>query len=117
METPGGQHPLRTTVLLGQVHAGMWRRNGAPVANSAINYANTTNRVLMADLDLTMLQLGAATLPPQLFLQTLCERFGLLVWMEKPPAPLGERRFVLQLVDTLFAFWDGNCTDVTGLTH
>ena len=42
----------------------MWRRNGVAVANEAINYGGTGNRVLMADLDLSILQLGAALCQP-----------------------------------------------------
>ena len=67
----------RTVVFAAQVQAGLWRRNGQPTANASINYANTNNRMLMADLDLTMLQLGAATIAPDVFLEQVLHRFGL----------------------------------------
>ena len=71
------EHPLRTSVFAAQVQVGMWKRNGASVAHEAVNYAGTNNRVLMADLDLTMLQLGAARSKPDDFLGVLFDRFGI----------------------------------------
>lgn len=75
------EHPLRAVVFSAQVQVGLWRRNGSAVANEAINYSGTNNRVLMADLDLTLLQIGAAVLVSDTFLSVLLDRFGISPWV------------------------------------
>ncbi len=80
------EHPLRTSAFAAQVQVGMWKRNGASVAHEAVNYAGTNNRVLMADLDLTVLQLGAARVKPDDFLGALFDRFGIREWAAGAPA-------------------------------
>lgn len=79
------EHPLRTSAFAAQVQVGMWKRNGASVAHEAVNYAGTNNRVLMADLDLTVLQLGASRSKPDDFLNTLFDRFGIREWAVGAP--------------------------------
>lgn len=81
------EHPLRTSVFAAQVQVGMWKRNGASVAHEAVNYASTSNRVLMADLDLTILQLGATRAQPDAFLAVFFERFGIQEWLGGPETP------------------------------
>jgi ATP-dependent Clp protease adapter protein ClpS len=84
------EHPLRTSVFAAQVQVGMWKRNGAAVAHEAVNYAGTNNRVLMADLDLTILQLGAARGEPDAFLTALFDRFAIQQWATGAPAPVAK---------------------------
>ncbi|CAL9094143.1 unnamed protein product [Musa acuminata var. zebrina] len=72
------EHPLRLRVFCAQVRAGMWRRNGdAAIFNSEFYRAvQWFNQGLESDLFL--LQCCAALAPPELFVERIQERFGLV---------------------------------------
>mmetsp|Transcript_3143 Transcript_3143/g.11325 ORF Transcript_3143/g.11325 Transcript_3143/m.11325 type:complete len:2016 (+) Transcript_3143:228-6275(+) len=70
------EHPLRLQVLCFQVSAGMWRRNGYPVAAMRDLYYNVTWCQDGLELDLFLLQCCFALLSPENVLDTVIARFG-----------------------------------------
>ena len=74
---------LRTSVLIAQVQAGMWRRNGYSVVDQVRVYHDPRCRKEMLDKDVVMLQLGAALMNPNEFLINLINKFQLTSWAEK----------------------------------
>jgi E3 ubiquitin-protein ligase UBR2 len=71
---------LRTTVLVSQVHAGMWRRNGYSMTDQARVYRDPRCRTQMLDQDVIMLQVAAANMPPDDFLINLLAKYQLVDW-------------------------------------
>ena len=88
---------LRTSVLIAQVHAGMWRRNGYSVVDQVRVYHDPRCRKEMLDKDVVMLQLGAALMSPNDFLVNLINKFQLTSWAEKG-FDCGEDESVRQLI-------------------
>ncbi|XP_059082624.1 E3 ubiquitin-protein ligase UBR2-like isoform X2 [Tigriopus californicus] len=74
---------LRTVVLVAQVHAGMWRRNGYSLTDQIRTYVYPNRRKEMLDQDIIMLQLGAALIEPNQYLINLMYKFNLAAWAEK----------------------------------
>ena len=72
--------PLRTAVMVSQVHAGMWRRNGYSLTHQIFFYHNSRCRGEMYDRDIQLLQFCAAHLPPDTFLLHCLHKFGLVNW-------------------------------------
>merc|ERR1719419_892270 len=72
--------PLRTSVLVSQVHAGMWRRNGYSLQHQIYFYHNARCRGEMYDRDIQALQLCAANMDRDHFVLQLLDKFGLLHW-------------------------------------
>uniref|UniRef100_A0A646QGC2 E3 ubiquitin-protein ligase n=1 Tax=Hemiscolopendra marginata TaxID=943146 RepID=A0A646QGC2_9MYRI len=72
--------PLRTYVMIAQVHAGMWRRNGYSLLNQIYFYHTAKCRTEMLDRDILMLQIGAALIESNEFLLHLLNKFGLVTW-------------------------------------
>nr|XP_032821084.1 E3 ubiquitin-protein ligase UBR2-like isoform X2 [Petromyzon marinus] len=70
--------PLRCLVLLAQVNAGMWRRNGFSLANQMYHYHSAMCRQEMFDKDVLMLQIAASRMDPDEFLLLLLCRFELI---------------------------------------
>ncbi|KAF4531742.1 hypothetical protein B566_EDAN015187, partial [Ephemera danica] len=73
---------LRQQVLIAQVHANMWRRNGMNLPNQLQWYANTKCRKEMLDCDIIMLQTVATIMTPDEFMITLLNRFNLINWAQ-----------------------------------
>uniref|UniRef100_A0A8C5MRZ6 E3 ubiquitin-protein ligase n=1 Tax=Leptobrachium leishanense TaxID=445787 RepID=A0A8C5MRZ6_9ANUR len=69
--------PLRCLVLVGQVFAEMWRRNGLSVISQVFYYQDVKCREEMYDKDIMMLQIGASYMDPNSFLLLLLLRFEL----------------------------------------
>lgn len=75
------ESPLRLQVLIAQVQAGMWRRNGYSLINQLYFYQNVRCRTEMYDRDVVLLQLCAALMhSPEAFVVTCLHRFNLLSW-------------------------------------
>lgn len=73
--------PLRLQVLIAQVQAGMWRRNGYSLINQLYFYQNVRCRTEMYDRDIVLLQLCAALMEsPDCFVLACLHRFNLLNW-------------------------------------
>ncbi|KAJ9589000.1 hypothetical protein L9F63_017695 [Diploptera punctata] len=71
---------LRTQVMISQVHAGMWRRNGYSLLNQLYFYQNVKCRSEMLDRDIVLLQIGASLIESNEFLIHLLNKFNLMNW-------------------------------------
>ncbi|GLH05833.1 E3 ubiquitin-protein ligase UBR1 [Gryllus bimaculatus] len=71
---------LRTQVMISQVHAGMWRRNGYSLLNQLYFYHNVKCRSEMLDKDVVLLQIGASLIEGNEFLIHLLNKFNLVNW-------------------------------------
>ncbi|XP_022823526.1 E3 ubiquitin-protein ligase UBR1 isoform X2 [Spodoptera litura] len=71
---------LQTMAMIGQVHAGMWRRNGFALINQLYFYQNVKCRAEMLDRDIVMLQVGASLIESNEFIIHALNKFKLLDW-------------------------------------
>uniref|UniRef100_A0A0P4WDX2 E3 ubiquitin-protein ligase n=2 Tax=Scylla olivacea TaxID=85551 RepID=A0A0P4WDX2_SCYOL len=71
---------LRTQVMIAQVHAGMWRRNGFSLINQIYFYHNVRCRQEMLDRDVMLLQIAATLIDSNEFLVHILNRFNLMNW-------------------------------------
>ncbi|KAI5739939.1 hypothetical protein M8J77_025327 [Diaphorina citri] len=72
---------LRTQVMISQVHAGMWRRNGYSLLNQIYFYHNVKCRNEMLDKDIILLQIGASLIESNEFLIHVLNKFNLINWV------------------------------------
>lgn len=72
------ESPLRCLVLVGQVAAEMWRRNGLTIISQVYYYQDVKCREEMYDKDIVMLQVGASYMDPNNFLLMLLEKYELV---------------------------------------
>ncbi|CAH1114121.1 unnamed protein product [Psylliodes chrysocephalus] len=71
---------LRGQVMIAQVHAGMWRRNGYALLNTLFFYHNVKCRTEMLDRDITLLQIAASLIESNEFLIHVLNKFNLIFW-------------------------------------
>ncbi|XP_055525528.1 E3 ubiquitin-protein ligase UBR1 [Wyeomyia smithii] len=71
---------LCTRVMISQVYAGMWRRNGYSLLNQLYFYRNVKCRYEMLDRDIAMLQVGAALIESNEYLIHIINKFNLIEW-------------------------------------
>ncbi|CAG0889985.1 unnamed protein product [Darwinula stevensoni] len=71
---------LRTEVLIAQVHAGMWRRNGFSLMNQVYFYQNVRCRREMLDRDIFLLQWASTLMDKNEFLIHILNKFDLVMW-------------------------------------
>ncbi|KAJ3020715.1 hypothetical protein HKX48_000314 [Thoreauomyces humboldtii] len=76
--------PLQTTVLLSQIRAGVWVRNGLTLRAQATHYRSTTLRE-HHDQDLFLLQIYLVLVGPDMFMTALLDRYDLVMWFEGNP--------------------------------
>lgn len=74
------EYPIRTIVLLSQIRAGVWVRNGYGVRNQAHHYREISLRENTFDADVFLVQLGFTVIDPNVLLVTLLDRFQLTSW-------------------------------------
>lgn len=67
-------------VMIAQVHAGMWRRNGYSLSNQIFFYHNVKCRGEMLDKDVVLLQIGASLIESNEFLIHTLNKYGLIYW-------------------------------------
>lgn len=67
-------------VMISQVHAGMWRRNGYSLLNQLYFYHNVKCRSEMMDRDIVLLQVAASLIESNEFLIHLLNKFNLMNW-------------------------------------
>uniref|UniRef100_A0A8C3HHS2 E3 ubiquitin-protein ligase n=1 Tax=Chrysemys picta bellii TaxID=8478 RepID=A0A8C3HHS2_CHRPI len=72
------EYPLRCLVLVAQVAAEMWRRNGLSLISQVFYYQDVKCREEMYDKDIIMLQIGASFMDPNLFLLLILQRYELV---------------------------------------
>uniref|UniRef100_A0A8C4XR57 E3 ubiquitin-protein ligase n=1 Tax=Falco tinnunculus TaxID=100819 RepID=A0A8C4XR57_FALTI len=71
------EYPLRCLVLVAQVSAEMWRRNGLSLISQVFYYQDVKCREEMYDKDIIMLQIGASLMDPNQFLLLILQRYEL----------------------------------------
>ncbi|ERE70842.1 E3 ubiquitin-protein ligase [Cricetulus griseus] len=71
------EYPLRCLVLVAQVVAEMWRRNGLSLISQVFYYQDVKCREEMYDKDIIMLQIGASMMDPNKFLLLVLQRYEL----------------------------------------
>ncbi|KAM6335570.1 E3 ubiquitin-protein ligase UBR1 isoform 2-T2 [Podargus strigoides] len=71
------EYPLRCLVLVAQVAAEMWRRNGLSLISQIFYYQDVKCREEMYDKDIIMLQVGASLMDPNQFLLLILQRYEL----------------------------------------
>ncbi|XP_050682744.1 E3 ubiquitin-protein ligase UBR1 isoform X2 [Leptidea sinapis] len=71
---------LRTSAMIAQVHAGMWRRNGFALLNQLYFYHNVKCRTEMYDRDVVMMQIGASLIESNEFIIHVLNKYNLLEW-------------------------------------
>ncbi|XP_069773436.1 E3 ubiquitin-protein ligase UBR1 isoform X2 [Narcine bancroftii] len=92
-------YPLRCLVLMSQVSADMWRRNGFSLVNQVYYYRNVKCREEMFDKDIIMLQIAASIMEPNRFLIFVLNRYELFEVFSK--APVGRNKDVIQQTNVL----------------
>lgn len=73
---------LRTQVMIAQVQAGLWRRNGYSILHQIYFYHNVRCRKEMLDKDIILLQIGASLVESDNFLIHLLNKFKLIDWCD-----------------------------------
>ncbi|XP_068110247.1 E3 ubiquitin-protein ligase UBR1 isoform X2 [Hyperolius riggenbachi] len=71
------ESPLRCLVLLGQVAAEMWRRNGLTFVSQVHYYHDVKCREQMYDKDIVMMQIGASYMDPNIFMLMMIDKYEL----------------------------------------
>lgn len=74
-------HPLRVQVAFYEILNGHWVRNGRQIWRQAMFYINGEVSDSMVDADLYLLQICATTLPSDVFLNTVIDKFGGRRWL------------------------------------
>ncbi|XP_070569458.1 E3 ubiquitin-protein ligase UBR2-like isoform X2 [Ptychodera flava] len=77
------EEAMHTQVMISQVQAGMWRRNGYSLLNQIYYYHNVRCRSEMQDRDILMLQIGAMLMNPNEFVITVLNKYGLINVMKE----------------------------------
>ena len=98
------EEPLRVIVLLSQIGAGIWVRNGASVRSMAIHYREVTLSEWY-DHDIYLLQVCANLLNENAFLTAVLDRFELMYWLKdgsgQMPEDVDASHMFLMLEDML----------------
>lgn len=68
-------------VLIAQVRAGLWVRNGFPIRGQLVHYRDFMLRELCYDQDLFLMQMALVLIDPDLVLVSMLDRFQLRDWM------------------------------------
>ncbi|KAI8803245.1 hypothetical protein BJ742DRAFT_683363 [Cladochytrium replicatum] len=75
------EYPLRVCVLLSQIRAGIWVRNGANMRSQAMYFRDLILRECN-DTHVFLLQVGASAMGPTAFLTQVMNRFDLVEWFK-----------------------------------
>ncbi|CAG8715394.1 41333_t:CDS:2 [Gigaspora margarita] len=73
-------YPLRVLVLLAQIRAGLWVRNGFGIRGQCHHYREFSLRENTYDEDIFLIQTALVILDPNLVLATILDRFDLVEW-------------------------------------
>ncbi|RIA96511.1 hypothetical protein C1645_707932 [Glomus cerebriforme] len=73
-------YPLRVLVLLIQIRAGLWVRNGFGIRGQCHHYREISLRENTFDEDIFLLQTAFIVLDPNIVLATILDRFDLVEW-------------------------------------
>lgn len=80
--------PLRIQVGMAEIAANMWLRNGLQIRGQAMTYVQCHFCYSMLDADLFLMQVCAAKLDPDDFVQTVIDSFHLSNWLSFSPQPI-----------------------------
>ncbi|XP_047991395.1 E3 ubiquitin-protein ligase Ubr3 [Leguminivora glycinivorella] len=80
-------HPLRVQSLFYEILAGIWVRNGLQIKGQAMTYIQANFCNSMVDMDIYWLQICAAHLPADQFLDMCIDMFGVREWLSMVPMP------------------------------
>jgi hypothetical protein len=69
------EYPMCCLAMSAQVHAGMWRRNGSPVANLIYNYSRVPLCKSLRDADIILIQTGLIKIGPDEIISLAIRRF------------------------------------------
>lgn len=75
--------PLRVCVWLSQMRTGLWVRNGMTLRHQMSSYRSVGQRDLAYQRDIFLLQVAFVVCPPELFLASMVDRFGLGHWVRE----------------------------------
>ncbi|XP_068633066.1 E3 ubiquitin-protein ligase Ubr3 isoform X2 [Battus philenor] len=78
-------HPLRVQSLFYEILAGVWVRNGLQIKGQAMTYIQANFCNSMVDMDIYWLQICAAHLPADQFLDMCIDMFGVREWLSMTP--------------------------------
>ncbi|XP_037868471.1 E3 ubiquitin-protein ligase Ubr3 [Bombyx mori] len=78
-------HPLRVQSLFYEILAGVWVRNGLQIKGQAMTYIQANFCNSMVDMDIYWLQICAAHLPPDQFMDMCIDMFGVREWLSMLP--------------------------------
>ncbi|BGP10297.1 E3 ubiquitin-protein ligase ubr11 [Rhodotorula toruloides] len=96
--------PLSTVVLVAQIRAGIWVRNGFGIRAQNLHYRDYSLRETTYEQDVFFLQTALVVLEPSEFIAPLIDRFELREWLvEKrvPPNAVFEPEQALNLLDEM----------------
>ncbi|SCU85811.1 LADA_0D09890g1_1 [Lachancea dasiensis] len=91
---------LSTLVLIAQINAGFWVRNGSPIQHQARMYTRYSMREFTYFSDLYMLQMAMSIADPNEFMVTYISRWGLKNWAQGTPiGDYPESEITISMVD------------------
>lgn len=73
-------YPVRVIVLLSQIKAGLWVRNGFSIRGQQHHYKDVALRDTTFDRDMFLVQVALVTIDPQIILVQMLDRFRLVSW-------------------------------------
>ncbi|WWC90739.1 uncharacterized protein L201_005676 [Kwoniella dendrophila CBS 6074] len=76
---------IQTHVVLSQIRADMWKKNGAAIRMQHHHYREMTLREATLDEDFFLLQFGLCIIDPLKFMVALIDRYGLSPWFRGNP--------------------------------
>ncbi|XP_041979503.1 E3 ubiquitin-protein ligase Ubr3 [Aricia agestis] len=97
-------HPLRVQSLFYEILAGVWVRNGLQIKGQAMTYIQANFCNSMVDLDVYWLQVCAAHLPADSFLDMCIDVFGVREWLSLTPLSLVQAAEQDAMVEGLLTF-------------
>uniref|UniRef100_A0A0C9QRP8 E3 ubiquitin-protein ligase n=1 Tax=Fopius arisanus TaxID=64838 RepID=A0A0C9QRP8_9HYME len=74
-------HPLRIQVAFYEILNGLWVRNGLQIKGQAMTYIQCNFCNSMVDADLYLLQICATKLQPDVFINTVIDKFHVKEWL------------------------------------
>ncbi|WRT68366.1 uncharacterized protein IL334_005342 [Kwoniella shivajii] len=77
--------PMQMHVVLSQIRADMWKKNGQAVKQQHHHYREMTVREATLDQDFFLLQFGLCIIDPAKFMVALIDRYGLAPWFRGNP--------------------------------
>ncbi|XP_032517089.2 E3 ubiquitin-protein ligase Ubr3 [Danaus plexippus] len=97
-------HPLRVQSLFYEILAGVWVRNGLQIKGQAMTYIQANFCNSMVDMDIYWLQICAAHLPADQFLDMCIDVFGVREWLSMTPMSASQASEQDAMVEGLLTF-------------